>query len=77
VIINRLKGIQQGLWAIAAALIFLALCYSLTEKPRYLPADTGRVLDTYTGQQFVLRNKRSEDRDPTLKFGELTEKITD
>lgn len=74
---NGLKGIQYGLWAIAVAIIVLALCQSLTEKLRYLPIGSSGVLDTYTGQRFIIQNKNSLLKEPSLRLDPFTKKITD
>lgn len=73
---NGLKGIQQGLWAIAASLLILTLSLTLAKKPRYLLGQQ-TVLDTYTGQQFQLKHTRYKAQEPAYKFEALTKKITD
>ena len=73
---HGLKGIQYGLWAIAVSLLFLTLSLTLTKKPRYLP-DGPRVIDTYTGQQFLLSNNNARVQEPIYRFDELSGKISD
>lgn len=73
---NGLKGVQHGLWAIAASLLILTLSLMLTKKPRYLP-NAGLILDTYTGQQFRLNNTNAPVKAPTIRFDKFTGKISD
>jgi len=73
---SGLKGIQYGLWAIAASLIILTLSLMLAKKPRYLIGPR-TVLDSYTGQQFHLNNNNARVKKPTYRLDELTKKISD
>ena len=73
---HGLKGVQYGLWAIAASLLILTLSLTLTKKPRYLP-DGPRVIDTYTGQKFLPRSYNARVQEPIYRLDELTGKISE